>query len=486
MRFLETCLSWGCFFLVALIVAVAPWLFGAWEVWWFWPFVVCIFLSTGLFGLLLLNRAIMRWVGRPEAAEARNCIETVSEIDVVNTWMKALAVLSFLPFLVYAFIRLLHAEVFMDAQRSFLLFLTPFLLGIQIVFGLREKQAKTLYWLVAVNLLALGLYGIANHLIDHSRHVLWAEGYAGYISENRATGSYFCPDHFSGIMELAFGLGLGALLARETGRWWKLSGGVLALVALYAIVLSKSRGGGLTVVVILAAALCWGFSQWPVAIRWYLRLSLLAVGALGLTAFCCIASGYVTRFMSGQGRELAKAKTAQVRLAVIEDLVRTSSRGRMYAGALRAWNTERFFGVGPGMHQDLWPHFAASPDGDRDKGVWPSLPNNTFHSYEVHSDWLQLLEEYGILGVLLFLLPVIAVFTVLMIGVGRERRDWRSSGWRDVGGGYHPLLLGGIFAFVALAFHSLGDFNLQMPATVWLLAALIAIPIACITRDERA
>ena len=38
-------------------------------------------------------------------------------------------------------------------------------------------------------------------------------------------------------------------------------------------------------------------------------------------------------------------------------------------------------------------------------------------------------------------------------------------------------VLGGILAFVCMAFHSFGDFNLQIPATVWLLAVILAMPI---------
>jgi len=35
----------------------------------------------------------------------------------------------------------------------------------------------------------------------------------------------------------------------------------------------------------------------------------------------------------------------------------------------------------------------------------------------------------------------------------------------------------GLLALIAMAFHSLGDFNLQMPATTWMLAALVSLPL---------
>jgi len=45
------------------------------------------------------------------------------------------------------------------------------------------------------------------------------------------------------------------------------------------------------------------------------------------------------------------------------------------------------------MHQHLWPHYAASQDGDRKTANGQAGPNSDYYSYETHNDWLQLLEE---------------------------------------------------------------------------------------------
>ena len=45
------------FGLTAAVILLAPWCFGAWEVWWFWPFLVLIFMTTALFGVQLLLKA---------------------------------------------------------------------------------------------------------------------------------------------------------------------------------------------------------------------------------------------------------------------------------------------------------------------------------------------------------------------------------------------------------------------------------------------
>jgi len=149
----------------------------------------------------------------------------------------------------------------------------------------------------------------------------------------------------------------------------------------------------------------------------------------------------------------------------------------MYGGAVRAWKSAPLLGIGPGMHQNLWPHFAPTSDGDPDIGRWPTLVNDYMHSYEVHSDWLQLLEEYGVVGMVLFLVALFTVFGLLTASVSSAaRRRQADSSPSDRVEFAHAI--GAVLAVAAMTFHSLGDFNLQMPATVWILAAMVAVPLA--------
>jgi len=481
MTFLDKLFSWAGFVFLAAVLLVSPWLFAAWEMWYFWPFVALVFCATLFFSLRLIvgrtdggTREIRD--GKPEISEAEKRYR--EGVAVRNGRLSVLVVLSFLVFLAYAFARFMQSDVFMDAEKSFFLFFTPFLVGIQIVFGFERKQLRLMYALILGNLVLLGLYGVVNHLGWKSTHVLWRPGYAVYIGENRATGSYFCPDHFSGIMELALCLSLGILLARG-GSWKKkMFAAVTGMIGLSGILLSKSRGGGLTVLVVVVMALAIGFSQWPVLVRWYWRAAAGSSILLLMIVFCSFESAYLVRFKEHFGWNELRHRPAREIVAGVESKLVASCRGQMISAALRAWKTAPVFGIGAGMHQNLWPHFAASPDGSRELKEWPTFWNNTFHSYEVHSDWVQLLEEYGIAGLVLFLLLFLSVLAVLFAGMQREvdrRRDW---GWDDTGNDHYHMVLGGILACAAMAFHSLGDFNIQMPATVWLVAAIVAIPMA--------
>ena len=441
---LETTLSWLSFFCALLVLLVSPWLFGGWEMWWFWPLVAALFVSVFLFSLRVM-------LGRAEVPTRRSARRRA-----------ALCLGAWGAFLLYDGVRFMTAEVFMDAERSFLLWLTPFILALVIVFGFSRRQLNALAVLLGVNLFALGAYGIVNHYLTGSERVMWMPGFAQYILEDRATGSYYCPDHFSGVMELALGVGLGVLLSRGVKWPWKMSAIPLLLVAGWAIFLSKSRGGGLTVALMLAAALAWGLSEWRPAVRWTLRGGAVLLVVLAGVALWFAGREYVERFEQYPWKR-----------------IQTSDRYRMASAALRAWQTSRVFGIGPGMHQDLWPHYAATPDGDPATGKWPTFPNNTFHSYEVHSDWTQLLEEYGLVGFVLFLAAAGSVLAVLIRGRRRALRRVRM-GWADP---QYWTLQAALLASLAMAFHSVGDFNLQMPATVWMLAAIVSMSLAHVLQE---
>lgn len=233
----------------------------------------------------------------------------------------------------------------------------------------------------------------------------------------------------------------------------------------------------MTVLVVAMAVFVWGFAQWPRRLRLWWRVFCVACLALALVVTAFWARGYVERFIGywkGGGEDDG---TISGRIEKLARVWRTSSRGRMYGGALRAWSTSPIWGIGPGMHQNLWPHFAATQDGDREGGVWPSMPNYDFHSYEVHSDWLQLLEEYGIIGFILFTGGVAIGFGCLFKGLCSETALWRNTQWRGPGSDCFDIMLAGLLAAVAMAFHSLGDFNLQIPANTWLLTTAVACGI---------
>lgn len=439
--------------LLAAAVLAGPWLFGSWESWWFWPSAAALFAATTLFGVTLLD--------------AETLLAGFSARLLRRDAAPALIAMGL--FLVYGAVRMLMAPVYTDAERSFLLFLLPFFTAGIVAFSTGSRARRIGFYLLAANALALGLYGIINQWVTGGERVMWMPGYMMYIADDRATGSYYCPNHFAGILELGAALALGLLLDRGARPGARGLAGFLLAICLWGVVISRSRGGGLTMLALLALAPWLGLVQWRPRVRVFLRggLLLLALAGAGLVAWQ--VGEYRARFLSYPWKDLEHA-----------------DRVLMVSGALRAWETAPAAGIGPGMHQNLWPHFAASADGDREKGVWPSHPNVGWHSYEVHSDWVQLMEEYGIVGLVLFLAALALVLRWLWRGLRREEADWRAGAWMPPAASprFCGVILAGLLAACAMMIHEVADFNLQMPATGWMLGAILGLAAGEAVRSE--
>lgn len=474
-------------FLLSATVAIAgPWLFGAWEPWWFWVFATCLFLSLFLSGVGM----VLRGVAQHESEEATStssgslCPQSDegSSADGPGAGGSRVVVAVATAALVYVFIRNLQVPVRLDAERSLLLFLLPVALSAQVAFVFSPDQRRSLFVLVAANFLLLGLYGIVNHWVTGSRWVLWLPGYEQYqIGMTRATGSYFCPDHFAGIMELGLAVGLAFLLSRGHGWKWHAAGGVLSIVALIAIVMSKSRGAAFVVVAMLLAAVAFGLYQRSALKRWCWRVSILAGAAIVAGLVWHAEPSYVKRFKAYFGKGPLVGETWGHKVEALRQRLEPSDRYQMIGAALRGWKMAPVFGIGPGMHQHYWPHNAATGDGDRATNRWPRYTNSGYHSYEAHSDWAQLLEEYGLVGFLLVVCGAVAILAFLarsLLDEGRRFRRGARHGATRSGMDPYALPLAGLLALVAMCVHSFGDFNLQMPATGWVLAVMVGIPLA--------
>lgn len=436
--------------LASAALLVAPWFFGSWEMWWFWPFTGAIFAATAAFGLRM-------------ALSTRN---DASRIEFGRSTRLLLFVWT--PFIAYALIRAVQAHVFMDAERSFLLRLTPILLASMIAIGFTKANRSTLAVLIMLDMALLGLYGIANHYLTGNAMVLWVPGYPQYQQGyHRATGSFFCPDHFAGMMELALAVAIGVLSASAVSTRVRAGAALVLAISVWGIVLSRSRGAGITVAVMLLAALWIAPASKPAPQRRRIRLAALLI-VIAIAA--CVTVGgrhYLQRFKEYPWTNLE-----------------LSDRYQMSAAALRGWQSAKWIGIGPGMHQNYWPHFAASGDGDRAKGIWPRYLNNSYHSYEAHNDWFQFLEEYGLLGVALFLGALGVTAARLAGNWFRPHSDSGSDQSPDdaVNTAFIPAAL---LCAVAMGVHSFGDFVLQIPANTWMLGGVAGLAIAAVADRRR-
>lgn len=159
-------------------------------------------------------------------------------------------------------------------------------------------------------------------------------------------------------------------------------------------------------------------------------------------------------------------------------------RGWYLGIALRAWRSNPVWGIGPGQNQHRSTQFAATDDGVRAEPGRPGslkkprLLNNDYHLYEVHSDWVQLLEEYGIVGFALFFVAFAGIAVLLVLRQG-EMAD------ADAPALDRALPLGVLLAGGVVSIQCLLDFSMQMPCIVWLFGFLVTSAILASSRRPR-
>jgi len=265
-------------------------------------------------------------------------------------------------------------------------------------------------------------------------------------------GPYINKNHFSGYMELAIPLAMGFVLYKYSNAGLRVNGRIKGLVefstsaefvpvVLYslaatalsaAIFMTLSRGGVLGLVssglffTALAAA----------------RKSLKRGGfAVALAAAFMLAFAL---FMSWAGLER--------RLIEVADLDRIS-RLDIWADSIRMWRDFPVTGIGLGAFNSVYRLYQSK------------YPLVTFEHAE--NDYVELLVETGALGAAAFASLICLFFYVTI-------RKWRSRH----GGFVKCMALGGISSCVAIAVHSLTDFNMRIPANAMTLTVIAAATYA--------
>jgi O-antigen ligase len=308
--------------------------------------------------------------------------------------------------------------------------------------------------------LLLALYGLIQVLIP-TMGVLWAgtEAYLGY-----ARGTFINRNHLAGFIEMVWPLGLGWLLAmahvsrRERSghkggvKQWKhlLSSdrtGLQLLVwaalvfILLALLFSKSRAG-------IAGALI-GFAAFIVLVRLGgKRFSKPAWAGIGLGCGVLLFYGYVIGFGEVIGRFL-----------MID--AQMGARAPIWIGTI-AMIGDHPLGVGLDNYEHVIPVFnALGPYGIK--------------YTHAHNDYLQLLAEAGWPG----FITLVGGFYVF---VGRCIRRLRKFG-PDMDPVRFYIGIGACSGLISIAFHSLFDFNLQIPANLLYFVVLLGIASACFRRS---
>ena len=257
---------------------------------------------------------------------------------------------------------------------------------------------------------------------------------------HRLSATFGNPDHLAGYMEMAIPLILGLfLLSHRPGILFLLI--YLSCLLLTALVLSLSRGGWIGSLIGLS------FMSFALLISpYFLRKKLLMalIGGFLAVALIVLASTTVVERMRTIEQK-QEAPSFRHRVAV-------------WGGIVTMIEDHPLFGIDPGTFSFIFTQY--QPPGLR-------------HHYTMaHNDYLHFTSEVG--------LPLIAIVVWMIIALYRKGFKKLKNPSRLVRG----ITLGSLSGITAILVHSIGDFNLHIPANAMLFTVLAALVIAPLPRNS--
>ena len=307
----------------------------------------------------------------------------------------------------------------------------------------RRAQGLTLLFLLVI----LGVFetGFGYYL---SQHLDWFPfGTTERLQLHYAPrwlGTYGCPNNYASllIMALSATLALGSFSKLP----WPLriilfyTAGVIVIGVMYSV----SRGAWLAGVAAIVALMIFGLRHGTV--RWWIPIT----GAL----LVLISAGVI----------FSRAPIVQGRVAEFVNLFQTGHlneyvRIQLAEDALQIAHDHPIFGTGPGTFIFIHPHYQSS--------------TFAYRAMLTHDDYLNCLDDYGLVG---FALAMFFVSAVTLKFFQSLRSDQR---WPD-----RVVVAAGFAAWAALLVHSWFDFNLHIPANALLLFALTGLGLGRLKKEE--
>ena len=327
-----------------------------------------------------------------------------------------------------------------DEVLRLLLLASAFFLSVNFLYRQDTLQVLVLFLIFMAALLAsYGIFQVLTHS-DAVWHLTKPSQYG-----NRATGTYFCPNHLAGFLEMVLPLGLAYLFAGRLNATFKVFLGYACLVISVGIGLTLSRGGVLATGVSVLVFLFWLLGH-----RKYRVQALVAlVGMIALSYFAVAQSSFLKdRIHQAFQRESS------------HDL---NVRPLVWKAGINMWKDQPVFGVGPGQFDALFSLYR--PRQVQERPGW------------MHNDYLQLLVEYGLVGSTVFVLGGL----FLVLGAWKTRRYVLREG-KDLGDQRHSnraaTVMGSSISLIAIGVHSVVDFNLYVPANGLLAVCLAGILVS--------
>ncbi|MCD8533928.1 MAG: O-antigen ligase family protein [Verrucomicrobia bacterium] len=256
----------------------------------------------------------------------------------------------------------------------------------------------------------------------------------------RASGTYICPNHLGGLLELIAPVALALGLTSKLSPSLKIALIYCALVMVAGLIVTFSRGAWFSLGVSLT-----------VLTLILLRRPHLRFATLGV--FILLTAG--VWFFAKSNHQLNQ----RIHEVTLDSGKVDNIRFLIWKPAFQIWKNNPWFGTGPGHFDYVFPKYRPE--------------NFQYRAGYAHNDYLNTLTDYGLLGFILALSPVLLIcFNFKSIWKGNSRSQ---DGFGQKNSNKEPVLLGTSLGILAILIHSFVDFNLQIPANAALTATLLAV-----------
>jgi len=342
-----------------------------------------------------------------------------------------------LAFVAYAIGRYLTADIEYVARQELLHILVYAFLFFALINNLHRQEATQAISLTLIfTAMAISFYAAYQFLAGSNR--VW---HTLSPFPHRGSGTYICPNHLAGFLEMLLPLGLAYALVGRFKPLTKVFLGYASLAMLAGIAASVSRGGWFSTLVALLL-----FFGVLMTHRTYRLPSLALLVVLAGAGLYLVPKSEVFR--------------TRVRQLVADGQFRDDARFALWQPALRVWENNFWWGVGPAHYDFRFRQYRPMEIQAR--------------ADRAHNDFLNALVDWGVVGAGL----IASAWGLLFIGVWRSWRYVRSAP-RDLGGksssSKFALVLGGTLGLIAILCHSMVDFNMYIPANALLAVALMAM-----------
>jgi O-antigen ligase len=341
-----------------------------------------------------------------------------------------------LAFALYTIIRYFTSDLEYMARSEMVRVLIYTFLFLAILNNLHRQEHTQIITLTLI-FLAMGISFYAFYQFVTGSDKVWTQ-IKPY--PHRGSGTFISPNNLAGFLEMILPLGLAWTLVSRVKAIARILVGYASLVIVVGIAVTVSRGGWISVTLVLFA-----FFGLLISHRAY------RIPALVLLVVLVSAGWYfVPRIHFFQAR--LKEITAN-------DKINASARFELWGPAVSLWRENIWWGLGPN-------HF-----NYRFRTYRPQLEQ--LQPDRVHNDYLNTLTDWGIVGAVL----VASALTLLFVSAIQTWRVVRGPP-ADLGGRYSnkfALVVGTSFGLLAILLHSAVDFNLHVPSNAILAITLMAI-----------